>query len=111
MNDLKRRIRKINPLGYRVVVQIEKDNDITDGGLYLPQGAKSELAEATLAIVIEVASATDTDTDEETNVSGIPMGARVLIQKDAGVKIPWNANLRIIDTHDVLALVDDIAIS
>ena len=37
----KRRLhRLILPLGYRVLVSILKEEDRTDTGLYLPQGAK-----------------------------------------------------------------------
>ena len=49
--------RKISPLGMRVLVQIRKDDNVTDTGLYLPEGAKSEQDESLLAEVIEVAKA------------------------------------------------------
>ena len=85
-----------------------RDANVTEGGLYLPEGAKEALQESVLAEVIEVASAVDSRTEEETNVSGIPLGAKVLIPKSAGVKVPWDEELRIIDTRDILALVDEI---
>jgi co-chaperonin GroES (HSP10) len=105
-----RRIRKVHPLGYRVLVRIQRDSNVTDTGLYLPEGAKLSMAESVLAEVIEVASTLEEDSDEETNVSGIPMGARVLIAKNAGVRIPWDDELRLVDTKDVLALVDEISL-
>jgi co-chaperonin GroES (HSP10) len=104
-----RRIRKIHPLGFRVLVKIEKETNVTDAGLYLPEGAKQTMAESLIAEVVEVASATD-ESDEETNVSGIPMGAQVLIPKDAGVRVPWDETLRLVDTKDILALVDEITL-
>jgi hypothetical protein len=61
--------------------------------------------------VIEVASAVDSRTDEETNVSGIPLGAMVLIPKTVGVRVPWDEDLRIIDTREVLAVVDEISLT
>ncbi|MCB9030715.1 MAG: co-chaperone GroES [Deltaproteobacteria bacterium] len=101
----------MNPLGYRVVVKICKDNNLSEGGLYLPEGAKQGMSESLLAEVLEVASATDEDTDEEANVSGVPLGALVLIEKTVGVKIPWDDELRIVDTDDVLAIVSEVSLS
>jgi co-chaperonin GroES (HSP10) len=106
-----RRIRKVHPLGLRVVVQILKDANVTDAGLYLPEGAKESMQESILAEVIEVASAIDSETEEETNVSGIPLKSTVLIPKTAGVRVPWDDSLRIVDTLDVLALVDEILLT
>ena len=105
-----KRIRKIHPMGPRVVVRICETGNITDSGLYLPEGAKQAAQESILAEVIEVASALDSNTEEETNVSGIPLGATVLIPKLAGVKVPWDESLRVIDTREVLAVVDEISI-
>lgn len=109
-NQESRKVRKINPLGMRVVVRIQKDGNQTEGGLYLPEGAKQAMAESLLAEVIEVASAIDEHTDEETNVSGIPLGALVLISKDVGVKVPWDDSLRIVETKNILAIVNEINI-
>lgn len=106
-----RRMRKINPLGMRVVVAIRKESNVTEGGLYLPEGAKQALQEALLAEVLEVASAVDAATDEETNVSGVPLGALVLVPKHAGVRVPWDDSLRIVETKEVLAIVSEIPLS
>lgn len=105
------RIRKLNPLGFRVVVQLRKDSNQTETGLYLPEGAKQAMNESILAEVIEVASAIDDHTDEETNISGVPLGATVLIMKDVGVKVPWDDAIRIVETKDILAVVDEIDLS
>jgi co-chaperonin GroES (HSP10) len=106
----KNNVRRINPIGMRVVVLIQKDSNQTEGGLYLPEGAKQNMAESLLAKVIEVASAHDSHTDEDTNVSGIPLGATVLILKTAGVKVPWDEDLRIVETKEVLATIEEIAV-
>ena len=95
----------------RVLVSIRKDSNQTDGGLYLPEGAKQALQESLVAKVIEVASAVDDSTDEEHNVSGIPLGSLVLIPKHAGTKIPWDDTLRIVETKEVLAIVNEISIT
>ena len=106
-----RRIRKINPMGYRVVVRIVKDSNMTETGLYLPEGSKQNMQESLLAEVIEVASAIDEDTHEEANVSGIPLGATVLIPKELGIKVPWDEDLRIVETKHVLAIVDEVSLT
>jgi co-chaperonin GroES (HSP10) len=106
-----KRIRRINPLGMRVVVRIIKETSQTESGLYLPEGSKQGMAESLVAEVVEVASAIDDHTDEETNVSGVPLGASVLIQKDAGVRVPWDDALRIVETKDILAMVHEVSIS
>ena len=103
LDDLNRRheakrIRRVAPIGMRVVVRIRPDANVSDGGLYLPEGAKQATQESLIAEVLEVASAIDSHTDEETNVSGIPLGATVLIAKGAGVRVPWDEHLRIADT-------------
>jgi len=104
-------MRRLHPLGLRVVARVVKDANITEGGLYLPEGAKESMQESVLAQVIEVASAVDNRTEEETNISGIPLGAMVLIPKTTGVKVPWDDSLRIIDTREILALVDEIRLT
>lgn len=103
-------MRKVSPLGMRVLLRIRREANVTDGGLYLPEGAKQSMAESFLAEVIEVASAADEHGDEETNISGVPLGAMVLIPKHAGVKVPWDEDLRLVETKEVLAIVNEIEI-
>lgn len=100
----------ISPLGFRVLVRIRKSPNKTQTGLYLPEGSREAKQESLLGEVIEVASALDEDSDEETNISGIPLGALVLIPTDVGTRVPWDDTLRIVDTHDVLALVEEIEV-
>ncbi|MCB0353268.1 MAG: co-chaperone GroES [Bdellovibrionales bacterium] len=103
-------MKRINPLGMRVVVRIREVEGMTEGGLYLPETAKKQMSESLLAEVLEVASAHDSETDEETNISGIPMGALVLIGKNVGTAIPWDQALRIVDTKDILGIVDEVEV-
>lgn len=100
-------LREVRPLGMRVLVQIKKDDNKTNTGLYLPEGAKHAKQESLLGEVIEVATALHEEDDGLSNISGIPLGALVLIPSDAGIKVPWNDNLRIVETLDVLALIDE----
>ena len=104
-------IRRINPLGMRVVVRIQAEQNVSDGGLYLPEGAKQNTQESLMAEVLEVASALDARTNEETNVSGIPLGATVLIKKSAGVRVPWDDQLRVVETSEVLAIGSEIELT
>ena len=105
-------LREVHPLGMRIVVQVQKDNNKTEAGLYLPEGAKQQQQESLLGEVIEVATALEEDYEEEdfevANISGIPLGALVLIPFNSGIKVPWNDDLRIVETKDVLAIVDEV---
>ncbi|MEZ4366324.1 MAG: co-chaperone GroES family protein [Kofleriaceae bacterium] len=101
--------RLILPLGMRVLVQAVRDDDRTDAGLYLPAGAKEAADEASYGQVIEVARDRPTTDDVAENVSGVPMGARVLYRKDAGVRVPWDDRLRLLDVKDILATVEELA--
>lgn len=100
--------RLILPLGMRVLVQVIRVDERTDAGLYLPVGAKEAHDEALYGKVIEVARDRPTTDDVTENVSGVPHGARVLFRKDAGVRVPWDDRLRIIDVKDVLATVEEV---
>jgi co-chaperonin GroES (HSP10) len=121
--------RDIRPVGPRVLVRIVKEADRSEAGLFLPAGVKESNASALLGEVVEVARTLpkaesslppdddDDDDDDDAaaranfgkNVSGIPLGANVLFEKDRGVAVPWDENLRILEVRHVLALVDIIS--
>jgi chaperonin GroES len=100
--------RLILPLGMRVLVQVLKDQERTDAGLYLPAGAKEAQDEALYGQIIEVARDRPTTDDVAENVSGVPHGAKVLFRKEAGVRVPWDERLRLLDVKDVLATVEEL---
>jgi chaperonin GroES len=100
--------RLILPLGMRVLVQVLNIEERTDAGLYLPAGAKELHDEALYGKVIEVARDRPTTDDIAENVSGVPHGARVLFRKEAGVRVPWDERLRLIDVKDILATVEEV---
>jgi co-chaperonin GroES (HSP10) len=100
--------RLILPLGMRVLVQVVRDEERTDSGLYLPAGAKEAQDQALYGKVIEVARDRPTTDEATENVSGVPHGAYVLFRKEAGVRVPWDDRLRLIDVKDVLATVEEI---
>src|SRR5206468_7215483 len=92
----------------RVLVQVVKTEERTDSGLYLPQGAKEAQDDALFGKVIEVARDRPTTDEAAENVSGVPYGALVLFRKGAGVSVPWDDRLRLIDVKDVLATVEEV---
>lgn len=112
LTDDARRPRKhhrlILPLGMRILVRLIRDEDRTDSGLYLPAGAKEAQDEAAYGEVIEVARDRPTSDDVAENVSGVPHGAKVLFRKDAGVRVPWDERLRLLEVKDVLATVEEL---
>lgn len=100
------------PFGPRVLVRVLKEEDVSDSGLYLPAGSKEKMQESLYGEVIEVARATPDDPGQEgfgANVAGVPNGARVLFGKAAGTRIPWDDDLRLLETKDILATVEEIA--
>jgi co-chaperonin GroES (HSP10) len=92
----------------RVLVQLVRVEERTDAGLYLPAGAKEAQDEALYGKVIEVARDRPTTDEATENVSGVPHGAHVLFRKEAGVRVPWDDRLRVIDVKDVLATVEEV---
>jgi co-chaperonin GroES (HSP10) len=108
---MNRVVRHIMPLGPRVLVKVMPEAERAESGLYLPAGAKERTQEALFGEVVEVARAEPSDPKVEgfgVNVAGVPHGAKVLFQKTAGVKVPWDEGLRILDTKEVLATVEEI---
>ncbi len=100
--------RLILPLGLRVLVQVIKIEERTDAGLYLPAGAKEANDDAFYGKVIEVARDRPTTDVASENVSGVPHNAFVLFRKEAGVRVPWDDRLRLIDVKDILATVEEV---
>lgn len=104
-----RRIRHIQPLGFRVLVRVAPDDQRTSGGLFLPQGVAQQHEDALYGKIVEVARAHgDDDESLGENVSGVPAGAMVLFPKDAGHRVPWDHDLRVIETKSILAVVEEL---
>lgn len=102
--------RHVMPLGPRVLARLLPADAQTSSGLYLPPGAKEDKAEVAYAEVVEVARASVEDDDEGfgANVSGVPLGARVLFVKQHGLAVPWDDHLRVVDVKDVVAVVEEL---
>lgn len=104
-------VRHIKPLGPRVLVRIVKLETRTRAGLILPEGVREETDQALYGEVVEVARAEDMPDAEPTlgtNVSGVPLGAYVLFPKDAGLPVPWDEQLRLLEVKHIHATVDEI---
>lgn len=106
-----------------MLVRIIKDPDRLESGLFLPEGAKESAQQAVLGEVVEVARTMpkvgfDLDDDEDdfddpdaglgSNVSGVPLGSKVLFGKGRGIAVPWDESLRLVDVRYLLAIVDEI---
>ncbi len=101
--------RHVMPLGPRVLVRLVASEDRSSGGLFLPPGAKDAVAKAAYGKVVEVARAeSEDDASFGANVSGIPEGAYVLFPKEAGLPIPWDDSLRVVDVKQISAIVEEI---
>jgi len=101
--------RLIQPLGARVLVRLTPDPDRSPSGLFLPQGVKERHHEACYAQVVEVARDRLATEQVGDNVSGIPLGVYVLFPKEAGLAIPWDDQLRVVATQDVVAVVEELS--
>ena len=100
--------KHIQPLGPRILVRLVADSDRSPSGLYLPQGVKEKHQDACYAKVVEVARDTVATEDIGENVSGVPLGVHVLFPKNLGLSVPWDDQLRIVNTQDVVAIVEEI---
>jgi len=107
-NPVPRVVRHIRPLGMRVLVKLIETEERTASGLYLPQGVAEKHQDALYGEVVEVARTAEDEESFGENVSGVPAGAKVLIPKDAGVAVPWDTTLRLCDTKEVLATVEEV---
>lgn len=99
------------PFGPRVLVRVFKADELAESGLYLPPGAKEKMQEALYGEVIEVARAEPESTEDGfgVNVAGVPNGSKILFGKEAGIRVPWDDQLRILETKEILATVDEVA--
>ena len=107
-----RPVRYIKPLGPRVLVRVVKDDERSNAGLYLPQGVKEQHADALYGQVVEVARAEPGDDDDlglRADVSGLPLDAFVLFPKDAGLRVPWDEDLRLLEVKVVCAVVEEVS--
>ncbi len=92
-------------------MRVMREEAVAESGLYLPAGAKEKTQESLYGEVLEVARAEPESKEEGfgVNVAGIPNGSKVLFAKTAGIRVPWDDELRILDTKEILATVDEVS--
>ena len=101
-------LRYIKPLGPRILVRVLKMEERSSAGLYLPQGVKELHDEALYGEVIEVARADGHTGSLGENVSGVPLGAKILFPKADGLPVPWDPDLRLLEVKSVWATVEEV---
>ncbi|MBV71456.1 MAG: chaperonin Cpn10 [Myxococcales bacterium] len=105
-------VRHIKPLGPRILAKLIKLDERSAAGLFLPEGVKEQHDDAAYGEVIEVARAESSDEPSlGKNVSGVPMGARILFPKHKGLTVPWDDSLRLLEVKDVVAVVEEVKLS
>jgi chaperonin GroES len=95
----------LKPLGDRVVIENVEQNDVSAGGVFLPDTAKEKPQEGVVRAV-----GTGRTLDNGTKLSmGVKVGDRVIYSKYSGseVKIDGKEYL-IVSEKDVLAIVDKV---
>ena len=100
--------RLIQPLGPRILVRLVPEAERSDSGLYLPQGVKERHQSSCYAQVIEVARDTLATEGIGENVTGVPVGVYVLFDKRSGLTVPWDDQLRVVATGDIVAVVEEL---
>jgi len=98
-------MRKLKPLGDRLVVEPIEQEDTTSGGILLPETAKEKPQEGR---VIAAGPGKLDDSGKRVKME-VKVGDRVLYAKYSGteIKVEENKKLLILKESDVLALVED----
>ena len=93
----------LKPLGSRVVVEPLEENEVTAGGIVLPDTAKEKPQKGTILAV----GPGDRDEDGDHMPLDVKAGDTVLFQKYGGTEIKVdNKKLLILRESDLLAIVD-----
>ncbi len=94
----------IKPLGSRVVVEPTEQEEITAGGIVLPETAKEKPQKGTILSV----GPGDRDEDGDRIAMDVKVGDTVLFAKYAGTEIKMNnKKLLILKELDILAILVD----
>ena len=93
----------IKPLGNRVVVEPEEQEDITSGGIVLPETAKEKPQQGKIL----AAGPGERDDDGKRIPLDVKEGDKVLFAKDSGTEIKLDGKkVLILRESDLLAIVD-----
>lgn len=94
---------KLKPLGSRVVVEPLEQEDVTTGGIFLPETAKEKPMKGT---IVSIGSG-DRDEDGKRVPMDVKAGEIVLFNKYAGTEIKIDGKkLLIMKESELLAIVD-----
>ena len=99
----------INPTGHMVVVKMEKAEEKTAGGIILPDRVRDRDDLASCKGVMVASGPTAGDFAEWPDGEGfLPVGARVLLKKFAGVEVKGNDGMdyRVCEDKEVLAALE-----
>lgn len=94
---------KLKPLGSRVVIETVEENDVTSGGIILPDTAKEKPQKG---VVLSIGPG-DRDEDGKHIPMDVKVGDTVLFQKYGGTEIKIDGKkLLILRESDLLAIVE-----
>jgi len=94
---------KIEPLGDKVVVERLKPEDVTAGGIVLPDSAKEKPQEGK---VVAIGSGRQTESGEVVKMS-VKKGDRIIFSSYAGTEVSVDGKeYLVMPEEDILAIVD-----
>ncbi|OQY89558.1 MAG: co-chaperone GroES [Anaerolineae bacterium UTCFX1] len=94
---------KLKPLGGRVIVEPIEQEEMTAGGIILPETAKEKPQEGKILAV----GPGDRDEDGERIAMDVKVGDRVLYAKYSGTEVKVDSKkLLILKENDILAIVE-----
>ena len=94
---------KLKPLGGRVIVEPIEQDDMTAGGLYLPETAKEKPQEGKIL----AAGPGERDEDGDRIAMDVKVGDKVLYAKYSGTEVKVDGKkLLILRESDILAIVE-----
>ena len=94
----------LNPTGHHIVVEIEKAQEKTAGGIIIPEMKRErQMNEGEISRLLAVGSQAWKAFSDGTPWAKV--GDRLLCIKHAGHALPWNPMLRIMNDEDVLAVL------
>ena len=95
---------KLKPLGSRVVVEPLEQEDVTSGGIFLPETAKEKPMKGTIVSV----GPGDRDEDGKRLPMDVKAGDTVLFNKYAGTELKIDGKkLLVMKESELLAIVDE----
>jgi len=95
---------KLKPLGSRFVVEPLEQEDVTSGGIFLPETAKEKPMKGTIVSV----GAGDRDEDGKRLPMDVKAGDTVLFNKYAGTELKIDGKkLLVMKESELLAIVDE----